>query len=127
MTSRHQRVSSSTPDTPLLTSCRADAYAIDICGAHPDEVRRYILDPRLEPGIDERRTVGLGVQMMCRPSRQDDPPLVCLRIDLVDLYGDLVVGVGDTGAQVLVKDAIPRAQDDRPSIDLVHDRQRGGS
>ena len=117
MTSRHQRVSnqppvSSTPVTPLLTSCRADAYAIDICGTHPDEVRRYILDPRFEPGIDERRAVGLGIQMMCRSPRQDDPSLTCLRIDLVDLYSDLVVSVRNTGAQVLVKDAVPRAQDD---------------
>src|SRR5689334_20004 len=112
MTSRHQRVSSSTPDTPLLTSCRADAYAIDICGTHPDEVRRYVLDPRLEPGIDVRRALGLGIQMVRRSPRQDDPPLMCLRIDLVDLYPDLVVGVRNTGAQVNVEDAVPRAQDD---------------
>ena len=52
--------------TPLLTSCLADAYAKDTGGTHPDEVRRYILDPRLEPGIDERRALGLGIQMMCR-------------------------------------------------------------
>src|SRR5215472_4809660 len=100
------------PGPSLLTSCRADAYAKDSGGTHPDEVRRYILDPRLEPGIDERRALGLGIQMMCRAPRQDDPPLVCLRIDLVDLYRDLVVGVRNTGAQVLVEDAVPRAQDD---------------
>src|SRR6476620_4342492 len=90
--------------TPLLTSCRADAYAKESRVTHPDEVHRYILDPRLEPGIDERRALGLGIQMMCCSPRQHDPPLVCLRVDLVDLYGDLVVGVLDTGAQVLDKD-----------------------
>src|SRR5215831_646197 len=102
----------STRVTPPLASCRADAYAKDTCGTYPDEVRRYILDPRLEPGIDERRALGLSIQMMCRSPRQDDPPLVCLRIHLLDFYGDLVVGVRDTGAQVLVKDAVPRAQED---------------
>ena len=97
--------------TPLVTSCLADADAKDTGGTHPDEVRRYILDPRLKPGIDERRALGLGIQMMCRSPRQHDPPLVCLQIDLVDLHGDLVVGVRNTGAQVLVKDGVPRAQD----------------
>src|SRR5262245_64993245 len=93
----------STRVTPLLASCRADAYAKDTCGTHPDEVRRYILDPRLEPGIDERRALGLVIQMMRRSPRQHDPPLACLRIDLVDLHGDLVVGVRNAGAQVFVK------------------------
>ena len=74
------------------TSCRADAYAKESRVTHPDEVHRYIRDPRLEPGIDERRALGLGIQMMCCSPRQHDPPLVCLRVDLVDLYGDLIVG-----------------------------------
>ena len=71
----------------------------------------YLLDPRLEPGIEERRALGLGIQMMCRSPRQHDPPLVCLLIDLVGLYGHLVIGVLNTGAQVLVKDGVPRALD----------------
>ena len=48
--------------TPLLTSRRADAYAKDSYVTHPDEVRRYILDPRLEPGVDEWRALGLGIR-----------------------------------------------------------------
>src|SRR5215472_3082763 len=99
------------PGPSLLTSCLADAYAKDTGGTHPDEMRRYILDPRIEPGIDERRALGLGVQVMCRSPRQDDPPLMCLLMDLVGLDGDLVVGGRNTGAQVLVKDGVPRAQD----------------
>src|SRR5690348_18324491 len=63
---------------------------------------------------------------MGRSPCQDDPPLACLRIDLVGLDGDLVVGVRDTGAQVLVRNGIPRAHDDGPLVDLVHDRQRRG-
>lgn len=78
---------------------------------HPDVVRRNLLDPRLEPGIDDRRALGLGIQMMGRSAGQHDPPLALLRIDLVGLDGDLVIGVRDTGAQVLVKDGVPRAQD----------------
>src|SRR5262249_60413789 len=107
---------------PPLRSCLADAYAEDSGGSHPDVVRRYFCDPRLEPGIDDRRALGLGIQMMGRPPCQHDPPLACLRIDLVGLHGDLKIGVGNTGTQVLVEDGIPRARDNGPFIDLVHDR-----
>src|SRR5262252_7048521 len=108
----------------VVASRRADAYAKDSRMTDPDEVRRYMLAPRLEPGIDKRRALGLGIQMMCRSARQHDPPLVCLHVDLIHLYGNLVIGVRNTGAQVLVKDGVPRAQDKRPSVDLVRDRQR---
>jgi hypothetical protein len=30
-------------------------------GGHPDEVRRHSLNPRLKPGIDERRALGFGI------------------------------------------------------------------
>ena len=102
---------------PLPTSCPAAAHAKDGCGTYPDEVRRYTLGPRLEPGIDERRALALGIQMMCRSARQDEPPLARFLIDLVDLHGDLVVGVRNTGAQVLVKDGshVPKTIDS-PSI-----------
>ena len=47
-------------------SCPAGAVAPDAGGIHSDEVRRYPLDPRLEPGIDERRALSLGIQMVRR-------------------------------------------------------------
>src|SRR6266516_1367583 len=50
-----------------LASCRADAVAPHPGGAHPDKVRSHTLDPRLEPSIDERRALSLGIQMMRRP------------------------------------------------------------
>ena len=60
MTSIDLPATSSHPDaqscprevTRTLTSCPADAVAPDTGGIHPDEVRRYPLDPRLESGID---------------------------------------------------------------------------
>jgi hypothetical protein len=48
-----------------------------------------------------------------------------LPVDLVHFHYDLVVGLRDTGTQVLIKqDRVPRAQDDRSLVDLVRDRQR---
>jgi hypothetical protein len=67
-------------------------------------VRRYSLDPRLEPGTDERRALGLGIQMMRRPHYQHEPPLTRVHIDLVHLDRDLVLGLRDTSTQVLVKE-----------------------
>src|SRR5690242_3678379 len=111
-----------------LASCPADAVAPDTGGIHPDEVRGYPLDPRLEPGTDERRALGLGIQMMRRPSCQHEPSLPRFRIDLVHFHYDLVLGLRDTSTQVLVKEGgVPRAQDNRLSVDLVRNRQRGGS
>jgi hypothetical protein len=49
-----------------LASCPAGAVAPDAGGIHSDEVRRYPLDPRLQPSIDERRALGLGIQMVRR-------------------------------------------------------------
>jgi hypothetical protein len=43
-----------------------DAVAPHTGGGHPDEVRRHPLDPRLKPGADDRRALGLGIQMMRR-------------------------------------------------------------
>ena len=54
-------------------------------GIYPDEVRRYLRDPQFEAGTDDRRALGLGIQMMCRPPRQHCPPLACVQIDLVGL------------------------------------------
>src|SRR5262245_18374772 len=109
----------------VLASCSADAVAPHPGGAHPDKVRRHALDPRLEPGIDERRVLSLGIQMMRRPAYQHMPPLTRFQVELVGLHGDLVLGLGDASTQLLVKeDGVPRAEDDRPCVDLVHDRQR---
>jgi len=47
------------------------------------------------------------------------PPFTCFQIDLVGLYGDLVVGVLNTGTQVVVKDGVPRAQDKRPLANVT--------
>src|SRR5580704_8291131 len=111
-----------------LASCPGRAAAPYTGGIHSDEVWRYPVDPRLEPGIDERRALGLGVQMMRRAPYQHEPSLTRVHIDLVHLHRDQVLGVLDTSTQVLVKeDGVPRAQDKRPCIDLVHDRQRRGS
>src|SRR5689334_12340017 len=84
---------------PPLTSCLAGAGAPDTGGIHPDEVRRHPLDPRLEPGVDERRTLGLGVQMVRRPPDQYEPPLARFRIDLVSFHRDLVLGLCDSSPQ----------------------------
>src|SRR5580658_10557428 len=101
-----------------LASWPAAADAPDTGGIHPDEVGGYSLDPRLEPGIDERRALGLGIQMMRRPHYQHEPSLKRAHIDLVHLHRDLVLGVRDTGTQVLVKEqGIPRPQDNRLLVD----------
>ena len=42
--------------------------------------------------------------MMRRSPYQHEPPLTRFHIDLVCFHGDLVVGLRDTGAQVLVKE-----------------------
>src|SRR5436190_23564106 len=104
------------PGRPLpLVSCRADAVAPHPGGAHPDKVRRHPLDPRLEPGIDERRALSLGIQMMRRPPYQHVPPLTRFQIELVGLHGDLVLGLLVAGTQLLVEeDGVPRADDYRP-------------
>src|SRR6185437_14485793 len=108
---------------PPLASCPAGAAAEDTGGIHPDEVRRNPLDPRLEPGIDERRAFGLSIQMMRRPPCQHEPPLTRFHIDLVRLYRDLVLGMRDPSTQVFVKeDGVPRPQDNRPLVDPVRDR-----
>src|SRR6516164_3754106 len=72
----------------VRTSCPENAVAPHAGGVHPDEMRRHPLNPRLKPGADERRALGLGIQMMCRSSHQHDPPLARLQVDLVGLHGD---------------------------------------
>src|SRR5215467_11891679 len=74
------------------------AYAVDSGELHPDEMRRYPLKPRHEPGIDERRTLSLGIQMMCRPPHQHDPPLAFFHVDLVGPHCDLVADAPSTRA-----------------------------
>src|SRR6516225_10647992 len=83
-----------------LASFPAAAKAKETGGGHPDEVRRYSLNPRLKPGIDEGRALGLGIEVMRRSAHQHEPPRARLRIDLVGLHGHLVLGVRDTGTQV---------------------------
>jgi hypothetical protein len=39
----------------------AGAVAPDMGGIHPDEMRRHPVNPRLQPGIDKRRALGLGI------------------------------------------------------------------
>ncbi len=108
-----------------LASCPADAVAPAAGGIHSDEVRRYPLDPRLKPGIDERRALGLGIQMVRRSPYQHEPPLTRFHIDLVRFHRDLILGLCDTSPQVLVEeDGIPRPQDNRPLVDRVRDGQR---
>ena len=67
-------------------------------------MRRYPLDPRLEPSIDERHALGPSIQMMRRPPYQHEPPFTRFHIDLVCFHGDLVLGLCDTSTQVLVKE-----------------------
>jgi hypothetical protein len=67
---------------------------------YPDQVLIFGHRPRLGPGADDRRALGLAVYMMRRPHDQHDPSLDQFKIELVDLEGDLVLGVGDTGCQV---------------------------
>ena len=112
---------------PPLALCTAGAAAEDTGGIHLDEVRGHPLDPRLEPGIDERRALGLGIQMMRRPPYQHEPPLARFHIDLVYLHRNLVLGMGDPSTQVFVEeDGVPRPQDNRPLGGPVRDRQRRG-
>jgi hypothetical protein len=51
-----------------------DTVAPHAGGGHPDEVRGHPLDPRLKPGADERRALGLGIQVMRCSPHQHDPP-----------------------------------------------------
>ena len=110
-----------------LASFPKDAVAPQCGGGHPDEVRWHPLDPRLKPRAADRCALGLGIQMMRRSPYQHHPPFARLQIELVGLHGDLVLGVRDTSTQVFVKKRrVPRAQDNRLAVDLVHDRQRRG-
>src|SRR6516164_3726902 len=77
--------------TPPLASSPADAVAPDTGGVHPDVVPRYVLDPWLKPGVDDRRALGFRIQMMRRPSCQHEPPLARFHIRLVGLDRDLVL------------------------------------
>src|SRR5215467_6843950 len=92
-----------------LASYPAAAQAKETGGGHPDEVRRHSLNPWLKPGIDERRARGVvraGAGSGASPRYRSRARL---RIDLVGLHGDLVVGVRDTSTQVFIKNGgVPR-------------------
>jgi hypothetical protein len=70
--------------------------APDTGGIYPDGVLGFALDPRLHPGADDRRALGLGVQMMGSAPDQHRPPRARRQVDLVDLQGDVEFGVRDT-------------------------------
>jgi hypothetical protein len=75
----------------------------------------FTLDPRLDPGVYERRALSLGFHMMCRTSDQHSPSFASRQIDLVDLQGDVVFGVRDTGTKVFVSEGVlGGAESDRP-------------
>lgn len=80
--------------------------APDTGGIYPDKVLRFTLDPGLDPSVDDRRSLSLGVHMMGRAPDQHSPSLARGQIDLVDLQGDVVFGVCDTSTEVLVGEGV---------------------
>src|SRR5690242_5263749 len=109
----------------LPASCRAEALARDADRNHPDEVLGFGLYPRLKADGADRRALGLGIHVMRGAPHEHHPPLVRVRIDLVDLHDDLVLGLRDTGAQVLLGEGDPVGPEhDRPVMDLVLRWQR---
>src|SRR6266496_550279 len=107
------------------TSCPADAMAPDKSGIYLDKVLRFALDPRLDPGVYDRRALSLGVHMMRRASDQHSPSHARRQIDLVDLHGDVVFGMRDTSTEVLVGEGVlGGAENDRTFVHLVLNRQR---
>jgi hypothetical protein len=80
--------------------------ADDSLGQYPDQVLRCGLGPRVGPGADDRGALGLGVHVMRRPHDQHDPSFEGFQIELVDLEGDLVLSVRDTGPQVLFGEGV---------------------
>src|SRR5690242_1597857 len=109
----------------LPASCRAEALARDADRNHPDEVLGFGLDPRLKADGADRRTLGLGIHVMRRAPHEHHPPLARVRIDLVGLHDDLVLGLRDTGAQVLLGEGDPVGPEhDRPVMHRVLRRQR---
>src|SRR5690348_3571241 len=109
----------------LPASCRAEALARDADRNHSDEVLGFGLDPRLKANGADRRTLGLGIYVMRRAPHQHHPPLVLFRIDLVGLHDDLVLGLRDTSAQVLLGEGDQvGTEHDRPVMHLVLRRQR---
>src|SRR5215469_18635720 len=111
-----------------LASWAMPAAAGDADGLHPDQVFLSGFGPRVGPGADDRRALGLGVHVMRRPHDHHGPPLELFRVELVDLEGDPVLGVRDTGPQVLIGErALEGVEDDRPFVQLVQDWQDGGA
>src|SRR5215469_3012510 len=80
-----------------LASWAMPAAAGDADGLHPDQVFLSGFGPRVGPGADDRRALGLGVHVMRRPHDHHGPPLEPFRVDPVDLEGAPVLGVRDTG------------------------------
>src|SRR5690242_1638115 len=111
--------------SPLSASCRAEALARDADRNHSDEVLGFGLYPRLKANGADRRTLGLGIHVMRGAPHEHHPPLVRFRIDLVDLHDDLVLGLRDTSAQVLLGEGDPvGTEHDRPVMHLVLRWQR---
>ena len=95
------------------------------CGPGQRCLGAAALDPRLEADVGDRCTLGLGVYVMSRTPDEYHPSLACVGIGLVDLQGDLVLGMRDTSAQVLFgEEDLVSAENDRSFMDLVLGRQR---
>src|SRR5882757_8023232 len=77
-----------------------------LSGTYLDHVLGFTLEPWLDPGVDDRPALSLGVHKMCRAPDQHSPSLTRLQIDLVDLEGDVVFGVRDSGPEVLVSEGV---------------------
>src|SRR5215469_557257 len=82
--------------------------------------------PRRDPRFRHGRPFGIRGHVVRGAVDEDAPAVPGLRVDLVDLEGDLILSVLDPGAQVLARWAILRgAEHDRPVVQLVVDRKHG--
>src|SRR5215472_2739384 len=110
-----------------LPGCPADAPPGDPARDDAEEQLPVPARPRLDAGLQNLRALGVGFHVVHGALDQDAPSLSCGEVDLVDLEGDLVLGVGDAGTEILICGAVlggaePDCSPVQPVVDGEHRR-----
>src|SRR5262245_56771751 len=106
--------------------CAPDAPASDERRTDPDEVIPAASRPCLDARSKRVGLLLLGVDVMRWALNQHAPAFPRLEIELGNLEGDAVLGVGDASPEVFVDGAVVnRPEQDLAIVDLVVDGQHG--